>query len=32
VSKPKVTTLTYHGICPFPINYESEMFYSTGPR
>jgi len=25
-------TLTYHEICPFSINYESVMFYSTGPR
>ncbi len=36
LSRPvKVTvekTLTYHEICPFSINYESVMFYSTGLR
>ncbi len=24
------TTLAYYKICPFPINYESVMFYNTG--
>jgi len=30
MSKPK--TLAYYEICPFSVNYESVMFYDTGPR
>ncbi len=25
-------TLAYYKICPFSVNYESKMFYGTGPR
>jgi hypothetical protein len=25
-------TQAYYEICPFPLNYEFVMFYSTGPR
>jgi hypothetical protein len=28
---PSLETLAYYEICPFPVNYESVMFYSTGP-
>jgi hypothetical protein len=27
---PRQKTLAYYKICPFPVNYESVMLYSTG--